>query len=275
MTTRTEWQQRVGQSWAAMYRQTDRSFSVMTQQLLDRISAMPGQMVLDIGCGAGELSLAIARARHGATVVGIDVSEDLVAIARERGVNHDNASFEVDDAASWSKEGFAPDLLVSRHGVMFFDDPVAAFSHLRGLAQPGAGLMFSCFREPRLNPWMGGLAALLPRDASAPPSDPHAPGPFAFADDARVAGILEAAGWRDVAFVAVDYPYIAGAGADPAGDALRFFSRIGPAAAVLAGLEAERKEEVRAAVHSWLEANRSGDLVAFPAAAWFVSARNG
>ena len=275
MTTRSEWQERVGHSWAEMYRQTDRSFSAMTQQLLDRIAALPGDAVLDIGCGAGELSLALARARPAARVVGIDVSEELVEAARARGGNHDNARFDVADASAWQGADFAPDLLVSRHGVMFFDDPVAAFANLRAGAADGAAMLFSCFRAPGENPWLGGLSRLLPANPATPPAGRDAPGPFAFADPERVRGILEAAGWQAVSFEAIDYPYVAGAGDDPVEDALAFFSRIGPAAAVLAGLEGIEKVEVRAAIRRWLEEHRSGNLVAFPAAAWFVSARNG
>ncbi|MCB2080278.1 MAG: methyltransferase domain-containing protein [Novosphingobium sp.] len=275
MRTTMDWREQVGQSWARMYRQTDRSLAGLTEQLLDAIAKEPGQAVLDIGCGAGELALAIARARPRAHVIGVDISPDLAATARERGVHHANAEFVESDASCFSLPGFSPDLLVSRHGVMFFDDPVAAFAHLRGQADQAARLVFSCFRTARQNPWMSDLAAMLPGDPLAPEPDPHAPGPFAFADPDRLQSILRGAGWSGVEIAPADFAYIAGHGDDPVGDAEHFFSRIGPAARTLAELDDEERARVVTAMRGWLDCNRSGDLVAFPAAAWIVSARNG
>lgn len=275
MRTKMDWQDQVGRSWAEMYRQTDRSFAELTGKLVERISASPGTAVLDIGCGAGELSLAVAQARPQARVIGVDVSADLVAVAGGRGRDVTNVEFVTGDAANWHREGFAPDLLVSRHGVMFFDEPVAAFGHLCGQARPGASLLFSCFRTPLENPWMTELAAVLPKDESASPPDPLAPGPFAFADPAYVEDILSEAGWGGVTFDPVDYAYVAGAGDDPVADAMAFFSRIGPAAAALHELEEPERGRVKARMREWLDAHRSDTAVAFPAGAWFVSARNG
>lgn len=275
MRQRSDWEEQVGRSWAAMARQTDRSFTGLTQVMLKRIGALPGVAVLDIGCGAGELSLAIARARPDARVIGLDVSPDLLAVARERGRNHDNAEFVQGDAAEWRDEHFRADLQVSRHGVMFFDDPEAAFAHLRSLATPGAALAFSCFRSPRDNPWATQMLALLPRDEAAPPPDPHAPGPFAFADPQRIEAILGHAGWSDVDIAPLDYAYVAGAGDDPVEDAFAFFSRIGPAAQALHALDARQRASADSDIRAWLSRHRDGNMVLFPAAAWLVTARNG
>ena len=129
MTTGMDWQESVGRTWAQMYPQTDRSFSGLTDHLLARIAAHAGNTVLDIGCGAGEVSLAIARARPKAQVLGLDVSADLIAAARLRAGERSTLRFVEGDAGSWSEQGFKPDLLVSRHGVMFFPDPPKAFAH--------------------------------------------------------------------------------------------------------------------------------------------------
>lgn len=272
MTSGTEWQTQVGKSWAEMYAYTDRAFSGLTSRLLDRIAGLPGRDVLDIGCGAGELSLAVARARPEARVIGLDLSDDLVAAARQRGGQHGNVEFVSGDAGRWRRDFFAPDLLISRHGVMFFGDPVAAFAHLRGLAAPGAGMAFSCFRTPRENLWMSGMAQLLD---PPPAADPFAPGPFAFADPQRMEAILGQAGWGDVDFERFDFAYIGGKGEDPVADALAMFRRIGPAAPLLRALEGPARDAAEARITAWLEQHRSDDLVAFPAAAWIVTARNG
>lgn len=271
MTTGMDWRAQVGRTWADNYRLTDRAFSGLTERLLARISESPGNRILDVGCGAGELTLALARQRPGAEVVGVDVSEDLVAAAIERGAQHGNARFVLADAASWRDPDFAPDLLISRHGVMFFEDPGVAFASLRSSAEPGARLVFSCFRDVAENPWASEVARLL--DVPAAP-DPHAPGPFAFADPGRVETLLHAGGWRDAQFDAVNFVYIAGKGEDPVGDALQFFRRIGPAAQALRALEGEERSRAEGWLRGWLEEHRSGDLVAFSAAAWIVTARS-
>jgi SAM-dependent methyltransferase len=273
MTTGAEWQAAVGRNWANAWPLTDRSFAGLTQQLLDRIERLPGAAILDIGCGAGELSLAIARHRPRAEIFGIDISADLVAAATARAGERALVTFVEADAGQWVEPGFAPDLLVSRHGVMFFDRPEAAFAHLAAIATPAATLAFSCFRDRRLNPWISELAALLPPEVAAP-FDPLAPGPFAFADPTRVEAILVASGWRDIAFEPLDFAYVAGLGDDPVADATAFFQQIGPAAAALRALKGSPAEaSFVARLVSWLDENRSGDTVAFPAAAWFVSAR--
>ena len=269
MTTGADWQDAVGRNWARSYALTDRSFAGLTEHLLGRIGAFDGDQLLDVGCGAGELSLAIARARHRATVFGVDVSADLIAAARERAGEHSEVRFELGDAASWSAPGFAPDLIVSRHGVMFFGDPPGAFAHLHAISRPEAHLVFSCFRSPRENPWASGIAELL----GLPPGDPLAPGPFAFADPQRVEAILTAGGWAEIDLEPVDFAWIAGKGEHPVDDALSFVSRIGPAAPALRALEGEARATAEAKLRAWFEEHRSGDLVAMAGAAWIVTAR--
>lgn len=272
MTTGLDWQAQVGRSWAKSYTLTDRSFSGLTQHLLARISERAGLSVLDVGCGAGELSLAIARQRPQCRVLGLDISTDLVDAAEDRRGGLGNVRFALGDAAAWNEPGYYADLIVSRHGVMFFDDPVGAFSHLAGLATSVGSLVFSCFRHPMDNPWASGLAELLDQP---PARDPFAPGPFAFADKDRVAGLLADANWRDVQFEPVDFAYIAGAGDRPEDDALELFRRIGPAAPVLRALEGQDREAAERRIRDWLRGFRTDQLVAFPAAAWIVSARRG
>lgn len=271
MTDKREWESGVGKAWAESWQLTDRSFAGLTSHLLETISSLPGRKVLDIGCGAGELALAIARQRSDARIIGVDVSPDLVETARKRAGDWPAVDFELGDAANWSREGFAPDLLVSRHGVMFFDDPVAAFTHLRAIAAPSARLAFSCFRSRGENAWAAGLAEILP--AGGPAFDPLAPGPFAFADPARIQDILSRAGWSGIRIEPVDFAYVAGTGSDPVGDAREFFGRIGPSAPVLRSLEGDAREIVESKLLHWLGVNRRDSIVAFGAAAWQVTAR--
>ncbi len=270
---RSEWEGRVGRKWADEWRRTDRSFAGLTDRLLASACAHPITRAVDVGCGAGELSLALARGRPDAEVIGLDISEDLVEVARTRAANLGNATFLVADAANWRGSHFSPDLVVSRHGVMFFSDPVSAFTNLAKAAAPAARLVFSCFRDRALNPWAERLAALLP-DPSPPPAADE-PGPFAFADRARVEAILRQAGWQDISFEAVEFAYVAGMGEHAVDDAVSFFTAIGPAARGAAQLGDTARAEFVSRLRNYLAGNAQGDLVALPGAAWIVTARAG
>ncbi|MGB5777611.1 MAG: class I SAM-dependent methyltransferase [Allopontixanthobacter sediminis] len=268
----SEWEGSVGTKWAQEWRRTDRSFAGLTDRLLGYARAEPISSVVDIGCGAGELSLALGRSHPHAELLGIDISQDLIEAAKSRAVNSPNVRFEVADAASWRSETFTPDLLLSRHGVMFFPDPAAAFANLRRNAEPSARLIFSCFRSVDDNPWASGLTELLPPGMSQPPQS-MVPGPFAFADRDAVAAMLGAAGWEDIEFRAVDFAYIAGTGEDAVADAKSYLLTIGPAARAAAELgPADRAAFVRR-LDKFLESHLDGDLVALLAGAWIVTAR--
>ena len=160
MTSAIDWTGRVGQSWASEWHRTDRSFAGLTPHLdaaiLASAPATPFRAI-DIGCGAGSTSLALATARPDASVTGIDLSPDLLAVAGRRGAGRPNLAFRHGDAATIAHTLPPPDLLVSRHGVMFFADPAPAFAALRKACRPGATLVFSCFRDRADNPWASDL----------------------------------------------------------------------------------------------------------------------
>lgn len=268
MTGASDWQGTVGKSWAQEWQRTDTSFSDLTPHLLGAIARERGNTIVDIGCGAGELSLAVARARPDAQIAGIDISDDLVEAARGR-ADLPNLSFHMADASSRQPVGPAPDLLVSRHGVMFFADPPAAFAHLAAIVTPGARFVFSCFRKAAENAWAAEIAALLPPTQAAPPL-PMAPGPFAFAEPDHVVRCMK--GWRDHAFAAVDFAYLAGAGPDPVAEAMALFRRIGPAAAALRTLPTQEQAALERRLLDLVEAHLVDGRVSFPAAAWLVTA---
>jgi SAM-dependent methyltransferase len=272
MTDANEWRGRTGQSWAEQWRRTDRSFTPLTEHLLARTRGFVFDAVLDVGCGAGEISLAMARGRPHVAVTGLDIAPQLIEVARERGEHLPNASFEAGDAAVWQPtEEFEPDLLVSRHGVMFFDDPIAAFTHLAAIAAPNASLLFSCFRDRTENPFFTEAARLLP-NSEAPPL-PGAPGPFAFADREHVTGVLESAGWSQVAFEPFDFAMIAGGGEDPITDAVEYFSVIGPAARAASELDPGQHARFLDRLRELARRNLYEGFVSLRAAVWIVTAR--
>jgi SAM-dependent methyltransferase len=272
VTSKQDWQGKSGAGWAGEWRRTDRSFGGLTERLLARTRDVPFRHALDIGCGAGELSLALARGNPQARVVGVDVSLQLIETARQRAERLSNLSFELADAAQWHPAGdFAPRLLISRHGVMFFGDPPAAFTNFAGFAADGAALLFSCFRERGENPFFSEIGACLPELSE--PADPYAPGPFAFAEREHVTAILADAGWGGIAFEPFDFAMIAGAGESPVEDAMDYFTRIGPAAAALREMEEPARGETLAAIRAVAQLNCHDGVVALRAACWIVSAR--
>lgn len=272
MTGSFDWQGRVGDVWAEEWRRTDRSFADLSRQLDAAIAACAPETgrALDIGCGAGGTSLALAAARPRLAVHGIDLSEGLVAVALRRAgeAGLTNTHFTVADAATLPP-GPPYDLVLSRHGVMFFADPVAAFAAIRTAMAPGAPMVFSCFRTAAENGWAVALADALGQPVSAP-SD--APGPFGFADRERVAAILAAAGWRDAVPRAIDFTYRAGEGKAAADDALGFFRRIGPAARALAEAPTADLPVLLDRLRAMLADRAGGGAVEFGAAAWIWSA---
>jgi SAM-dependent methyltransferase len=271
MTSRAEWQGGVGDVWADEWRRTDRSFAPLQAALVERAAALalPGARILDIGCGAGDTSIALAARLPYVQLLGIDLSERLIAVARQRAGHDPRLTFAEADAATYADPAFRPDLLVSRHGVMFFDDPMAAFSSLHAAAAPHANLVFSCFRSPADNEWASALAALVPGGAKLGGTGP---GPFAFADPVHVAGILGASGWHDATHEAVDFAYVTGDGDDPVADALGFFSRIGPAARAVRELDGTARSEFIHRLEDLLRSRLSNGKIAFNAATWIWTA---
>jgi SAM-dependent methyltransferase len=276
MTEASDWQGRVGDVWAEEWRRTDRAMAPLNDALVAAVAAQGAAplAILDIGCGAGTTSLALADQAAGAEITGIDLSGPLIAVARARARGRAGVRFEVADASSWSPAAGRFDTIVSRHGIMFFDDPVAAFSHLRSLGRPEARLVFSCFRDRAENQWASALRPIFegfaPEALAAPPP---AVGPFAFGDPARVTRILSEAGFAAPQIRAFDFDFVAGAGDQPVADALAFFRRIGPFAALLDGLDEARRGTAVDQLATILASHVADGRVAFRAAAWIVSTR--
>jgi SAM-dependent methyltransferase len=219
---------------------------------------------IDIGCGPGATSLALADARPDATVTGLDLSADLIRTARTRAGDCGAVTFHHGDAIALAPQLPPADLIVSRHGVMFFADPVAAFATLRTAASPGARLVFSCFRDRSDNVWASDLIEQV--TGSRPqPFEGYAPGPFGFADRTATAAILTQAGWSVDSATRIDFAYVAGAGPDPVADAADFFYHIGPLASALKDAADPSLDD---RLKSALQRYTADGIVALPASAW-------
>jgi SAM-dependent methyltransferase len=273
MTRGQEWATNVGDVWAEEWQRTDRTFAEMTIALnaaIDRVApAGPGR-ALDIGCGAGITSFSLAARHPDLDVLGVDIAAQLIAVAQERAAGLPNVQFAAADVSQFTAA--APfDLLISRHGVMFFDDPFATFTRLHQAAKPGAPIVFSCMREMARNAWTYDLVEAVTGSPPVPPVG-YAPSPFAFADEGFTTNLLATAGWKDIRPEPVDYAYLAGEGDDPVSDAVRTFTLIGPAASMVARAAPEQRPEMVERLRVVVERHRDGNKVAFPASAWIWTA---
>lgn len=267
------WNAAAGEKWARHQDVTERLLAPVADRLLAAAAPRRGEHVLDIGCGCGATSVALAaRVGESGSVLGVDISEPMLARARAAS---SAASFLLADAAlhPFPPGGF--DLAVSRFGVMFFADPVAAFANIRKSLKQDGRLVFVCWQEMSANPWVIVPVTAALRHLPPPePPDPHAPGPFAFADAARVRMILRDAGFGEVSVEPAAFTLAVGAeGPDPILEAARFVEDIGPLSRMLGDVEETTRAAVRASLRDVLAPYAAADGVKLGGACWLVEAR--
>ena len=269
------WNEDAGRRWVEYQERLDPRLERAGMVAMEAAQVSEGEAVLDVGCGCGGSSLEIAR-RVGVSgrVLGVDISEQMLARARERAKSAglENLKFVRADAQTHNFDQGAFDLAFSRFGVMFFENPVAAFANIRRALRPGGRVGFLCWRPAQENPWI-----LVPMMAAAqhvempPPPAPDEPGPFSFGDPDRVRGILSEAGFEQTSIAPYDE-------SEPfertAEEAVEFLQHIGPLSRLLADATPEKKQAVLEAVRKSLEPFAGPDGVATPRAMWIVQAVN-
>lgn len=261
------WNGPAGERWAEAQQQLDALLAPLTERLLDG-AASDRDAVLDVGCGCGETSIALAR--RAMRVTGLDISKPMLEVARRRAGELENLEF-VEADASVHHFLSAYDVVFSRFGVMFFADPMAAFGNLHDALMDGGRAHFLCWRGVPENPWIG-VPARIVLAANPPPEppDPRAPGPFAFADADYVKSVLSGAGFHDVTLTPVDEKLRVGRTVE---EALSFQATIGPLSRALAELDETRGREVREQVRIALQPFEGENGVEMDAACWLVEAR--
>jgi SAM-dependent methyltransferase len=268
-TTQIEyWNGGAAETWVAQQERLDRQLDPLGRAALRALAPRRGEHVLDVGCGSGQTTLQLADAVGSAgRVVGLDVSLPLLAAARRRS-REVHVSFLHADA---QKHAFEQpfDAVYSRFGVMFFDDPVAAFANLRRALRPSGRVAFVCWRAEAENPIMTApmVAAARHLPPLPPPPDPGAPGPFAFADGLRLARILEAAGFGTIRMTPHDEPI----GGNDRTATLELALRIGPLGRLLRE-HPEHRAGVVDAVRDALEPFIVDGIAHIPSATWIVTA---
>ena len=269
------WNGPSGQRWTDRQQAQDTVLAPVSDILIDRAKAGAGERIVDVGCGCGATTIALAQevgpAGH---VFGIDVSAPMLGRARQRAPNGLPVDFELADATVYPFEPGSADLLVSRFGVMFFAEPALSFANMRRALRPSGRLAFACWREPRDNPWlMVPLQAVYKHAPKPPRPGPDDPGPFSFASEQRVVGILSAAGFTAIKMERCDLSLdiATGRGLEAAVEAA---TGIGPASRALNG---QPPDVIAAATHSireMLAPFASGPAVPLAASIWIVTARS-
>lgn len=267
------WNGDQGEQWARQWEHHDRAVAAHQAVLLEAAAVGVADRVIDIGCGNGQLTRDAARAASSGSALGLDLSLPMLTRAREvasaEGVT--NVAFEQGDAQVHPFEAVSFDLAVSRFGVMFFADRVAAFTNIGAALRPGGRLAFVVWRPLDENEWQRCIYDALGLGRDLPSPTPGSPGPFGLADPDLTRQSLTEAGFADVDIVPVDLPFWAGA--DPE-DAFGFVRTTGLVRGLSEGLDASQVDQGLAALRATIDASASGpDGVLFGSAVWVITAR--
>jgi ubiquinone/menaquinone biosynthesis C-methylase UbiE len=262
------WNGDSGRAWVEQQAALDAMFKPFEALLTEAIRE--GERVLDVGCGTGSTTLAAARMTGlQGGCVGIDISAPMLDAARRRAERERAAAtFIQADAQTYAFEAETFDTIISRFGVMFFGDPVAAFANLRRAVRADGRLCFAAWRSAEENPFMTTTErAAAPFLQNIPSRPTNGPGQFAFAEARRVRDILEESGWTDIGVRSVDV-----ACSFSQDNLVSFFTRLGPLGTIFRDIDASTREQVIEAVRGAFAPFIAGGDVRYTAACWLVSA---
>lgn len=266
---RAAWAGDEGEHWAAHADFYDGASTAIMREYVATTNVRPSDHVLDVGCGSGGLALDLAPSCQ--QVHGIDLSPQMIEVADKRAAEREiaNATFEVADAQT-DDLGLGYDLVVSSFGVMFFDDPVAAFANIATALQSGGRVSLAVWRDLRENEWLMRFreALAMGRDLPFPPVE--APTPFSLSNVERTTTILTDAGLADVVLTPVDKPMNLGTDADSAFESVR---HMGIVRGLSHDLDDAQTVEALANLRSVLAAHQTSDGILIGTAAWTISAR--
>ncbi|WP_158895101.1 class I SAM-dependent methyltransferase [Amycolatopsis anabasis] len=264
------WDGDQGAYWAARADRFEEGVAAYHQHFFAAAAIGETATVLDIGCGSGRTTRDAARRAAAGSALGVDLSSPMIELARRRaeleGVP--NATFEQADAQvhPFPERGF--DLVISRHGVMFFGDAPAAFANLARALRPGGRLVLLAWQPVARNEWMSAFRTALAAGRDLPLPSPDAPGPVSLSDPGRVRELLTSAGFADVRLRGLNEPMYFGRDVE---DACEFIS------GQLAGMIADVDDATRARALDNLRAtmveHQTDRGILYDSAAWLVEAR--
>jgi SAM-dependent methyltransferase len=264
------WDGDQGDQWVETEEQMNRSLAAHAARLLEAASVGTSEHVVDIGCGTGETTRACAERAVDGRVVGIDVSTAMLERARLRAAEAGltNVEFERGDAQVYPFAPASYDVVVSRFGVMFFDDPLAAFTNIGRSVKPGGRLACVVWQDMARNEWVTVAREALAVGRALPVPPPGAPGPFGLADPDRTRGILEAAGFSKVELEDVAVPFSFGTDLDGAFD---FAQQIGIMRGLLDDLDGDQRARALDALRAAIVAHDTSEGVVFDSRVWMIT----
>jgi SAM-dependent methyltransferase len=274
------WNGEAGAKWSDRNDEMDTMLRPLGEEAIARAAPKSGECVLDIGCGCGDTTFAIAASVGTAgRVLGVDISAPMLARANHKGEEiggdiNDVTAFQLADASTFDFPPAAYDLLFSRFGVMFFADPTTAFANMRTSLKPGGRLAFLCWGPVEENDWvtvplMAALAHLPPPE----PMDPKAPGPFAFSDRDYVTGILTQAGFSDIKFEAT-HPVMRSGLGQSLDEKAQFFVEMGPLVRALVDQPDDVLSKVADAIKEAIAPHQKDGATELQGKCWIVTAKN-
>jgi SAM-dependent methyltransferase len=262
------WNGSIGEIWAGNADLFDAGVARYLQPFLDAAAIEPSMHVLDVGCGNGLTTREAAR--RAATATGVDLSARMLDVARGRAAAEGltNVSFVQADAQVADLGEARFDRVISRNGVMFFGDPVAAFATLARALRPAGRMVLLVWQAMAENPWMTAFrqAFAVGRDLPLPPVD--GPGGFSFGDPERVRTLLTAAGFAEPELHGVREPMYYG---PDVATVHRYVSTM--LGGLIADLDDAGRAEAAAALRATLEEHVGPDGMTFPSAMWIITAR--
>jgi len=265
------WNGPAGRAWVETQDLLNQLFKPFEDLLVDAVTDKSRRRLLDVGCGTGSITLAFVRRFEGQDCcTGIDISGQMIAAARSRAeLEGAQATFICANAQTYVFEPAQFDAIVSRFGVMFFNDPVQAFANLRRSAREGAELRLIVWRSAEENPFMTEAErAATPLLPTLPVRRINGPGQFAFADNGRVRTLLERSDWGDIVFRPIDV-----ACSIPEKDLNRYLSQLGPVGMALQEADRETRTRIIETIRPAFDRYVHGAEVHFTAACLMISAR--
>ena len=268
-----EWDGQQGDHWVRYADRYDALSQRITPHLTEAAAVGASDHVLDVGCGCGLTTRIAARAASAGSVLGIDLSAAMLheAERRARAEGLANVHFQQGDV---QVQAFSPaefDLALSRFGVMFFEDPVAAFANIASAIRTGGRFVFLCWQDLARNDWImvpaGAALAFVPFPDLGPEG---APGAFSLADPARTRGLLMDAGFEGIEINEVTEKVFLG---ENATDATEFLRGTGMARLLFEGVDADTERKAIDAVRDVLEAHEQLEGIWLDSAAWLVAGR--
>ena len=266
------WNGLEGTTWAAHQDRYDALIHSYHLHLLDAAAVASSDRVLDVGCGCGETTRDAARAALSGSALGVDLSEQMLERAEQRSAEEGltNVAFARADVQVFPFEPGSFDVVMSRFGIMFFAEPVAAFGNLAAAARPGARLAFVAWQPLAENEWLLELRRSLAMGRDLPEPVNGTPGPFGLAEADTVRTLLHRTGFADIDFAEVREPLVVGTDAD---DAYEFVSKMTPVIGLLNDLDDATRAVALEQLHDSLVAHADRSSVQFGSCAWLVTAR--